>query len=138
MAKSKLGTRSKKPTKKERPDDSDETRARRRRGRAVRARGSSFEREVAEKLRGVFPNVRRLLENHKDDANGVDLLHTGLYRIQCKRMARYAPLTNIEQVTADEELMGEVPVLITKGDQKRILVALPLEEFVRLLRKSLC
>lgn len=130
-----LGVKSRTPTKREKAGDSDETRARRRRGRSVRARGSAFEREIANALKPIFPEARRLLENHKDDARGVDILHTGDYRFQCKRMARYAKLDCIEEVQCDE-MLGEVPVLVAKADHKRVLAVLPFEELLRLLQAT--
>lgn len=100
-----------------------------------RLKGKSFELKIANFLKPIYPNCRRLLENHADDAQGVDLLHTGPYRIQCKSYRQYAPLTKIEEVQCDE-MMGEVPLLVTKGNNKRILVAMPIEEFLRLLKLS--
>ncbi len=124
-----------KPTKKEREDDSDELRNKRRRSRGARTKGLSFEREIAIALRPVFPNARRLLENHSDDANGVDILHTGDYKFQCKRLRKYCNPNRIEEVQCDE-VIGEVPVLITQGDRKRILAIIPFEELLRLLKLS--
>lgn len=98
-------------------------------------KGNGYEREIANALKKIFPNARRLLENHKDDANGVDLLHTGHYRIQCKRYKAYAPISKIEEVQYSE-LMGEVPILITRGNSKPSLVVMPLEEFIRLLKND--
>jgi hypothetical protein len=100
----------------------------------ARTKGLQFERKIAAELRVVFPDARRHLENHADDAAlGADLMYTGRYRIQCKRGRKAAPLTAIQQVKADE-LMGEVPVLITQGDHERVLVAMPFEEWLRLLK----
>ncbi len=104
-------------------------------GKLSRTKGHSFERFIAQMLRCVFKDCRRHLEYHERDANGVDLLHTGHYRIQCKRLAKYANLKAIKEVTADE-MFGEVPVLITQGDRERVLVVIPIEEFVRLLKSS--
>lgn len=102
-------------------------------GKWARTKGHSFERLIAKRLRLVFgPSVRRHLEYQDGECYGVDLVNTAHYRIQCKRGAKPASLSAIKEVEADE-LMGEVPVLITQGDQGRILVALPFEEFVRLL-----
>lgn len=101
-------------------------------GAMSRRKGHSFERQIAIELRQVFPEARRQLEYHSKDANGVDLQGTGFYRIQCKRGRKWASLNAINEVVADE-LLGEVPVLITQGDRERILVALPLEEFIRLV-----
>lgn len=104
-------------------------------GRSSRSRGLTFERSMVDALRPVFPSVKRHLEFQKSEANGYDLDNTDHFRIQCKRMARYAPLTKIQEVICDEEL-GEVPVLITAGDGLPPLVCLPLEEFVRLVAVS--
>lgn len=102
-------------------------------GRLSRTKGIEFERETAIALRVVFPDARRHLENHELDATGVDLMGTGPYRVQCKRGRKYASLTAISEVQCDET-MGDVPVLVTRGDDLRALVAVPLEEFIDLLK----
>ncbi len=130
--------KSKKPTKKELMSD-DEKKAlthKRRKSGYSRKKGHTFERDIAVSLRHIFPEARRLLENHKDDAKGVDILHTGLYRIQCKKYQNYVSPGRIKEVQCDE-LLGEVPVLITAGDNKRPLVVIPYDEFLRLLEASL-
>lgn len=104
-------------------------------GRRARTKGHSFEREIAIQLRDIFPKARRHLEYQDAEANGVDLVETGRFRIQCKRLKKYASLTMIEEIQSDE-LSGEVPVLVTQGDGKPVLVALPLADFLCLLRDS--
>lgn len=85
-------------------------------------------------LRGIFPKCRRHLEYQDCEANGVDLVETGFYRIQCKRGRKWSSISAIEEVTADE-MLGEVPVLVTQGDHKRILAVIPFEEFMRLISR---
>lgn len=102
-------------------------------GKLSRTKGHSFEREIARLLKCVFPNARRHLEYHQRDANGIDLIETGPYKIQCKRGRKYASLSKIKEIQAFEEL-GDVPVLVTKGDNEPILVALPIDEFIYLLK----
>ncbi len=105
-------------------------------GKLSRTKGHSFEREIAKALRKIFPKARRHLENHEEDAaNGADLIFTGKYRIQCKRGRKPSSLSAIKQVKADE-MFGEVPILVTQGDRERILVAMPWEEFLRLIQKG--
>lgn len=104
-------------------------------GRRARQKGHGFEREVAVALREVFPEARRHLEYQDSQANGVDLAETGKYRIQCKRMQQYAPLSKIEEVEYDPDF-GDVPVLVTAADGKAWLAALPFQEFVRLLKRE--
>lgn len=101
-------------------------------GKKSRTKGHGFERQVAILFREVFPGAKRQLEYQEDECRGVDLEGTGPYRVQCKRMRKYVSLSAIKEVQCDE-LLGEVPVLVTQGDRERILVALPLEEFLRLL-----
>ncbi len=101
-------------------------------GKLSRTKGHSFEREIAIALRRIFPDCRRHLEYQDAEANGVDLVNTGAYKIQCKRGKKYCSFSAIKEITADE-LLGEIPVLVTKGDNERVLVALPIEEFIRLL-----
>lgn len=107
-------------------------------GKHARTKGHSFERFIAQCLRvaEVFPEARRQLEYHIDDCKGVDLVNTGIYKLQCKKLKKYAPLSAIKEIECDE-LLGDVPVLVTQGDRERILVCLPFEEWVRLVRLSL-
>ena len=99
----------------------------------VRTKGHAFEREVAKALKPIFPLARRQLEYHENDCLGVDIANTGPYRIQCKRYKAYAPISKIEEVKADE-LMGEVPILVTKADRGPVLAVLPFDELLRLIR----
>lgn len=99
-------------------------------GKHQRTKGHGFEREVAIQLRKVFPECKRHLENQIQEAKGFDLDNTGPFRFQCKAMARYAPISRIEEV---QDLAGTIPALITKGDRKKPVVALYLEDFIRIL-----
>ncbi len=101
-------------------------------GKGCRAKGHSFERWVAEQMRRIYPEARRLLEYQAEEANGVDLQNTGRYLIQCKRNRKYAPLSAIEEIQICP-IEGGTPVLVTKGDGKTPLAVLPFEEFIRLL-----
>lgn len=103
-------------------------------GRRSRRKGHQFEREMAIALRKIFPGARRQLEYHSRDARGVDLQETGPYRIQCKKLQKYAPIERIFEVQYD--CREEVPVLITAGDSRPPMVVLPLTEFLRLLETA--
>jgi hypothetical protein len=102
-------------------------------GKLSRTKGLNFERAIAVELRCVFPAARRLLENHSEDAQGVDILHTGRFKFQCKRGRRYASFTAIEEIQCDPAL-GDVPVLVTRADDKPALAALPWADFLDLLK----
>jgi hypothetical protein len=104
--------------------------------RRARKKGHEFERWCAIKLRKVFPNAKRHLEFQKSEAKGIDLDHTGQYKIQCKRMKKYAPITCIEEVQCHDWL-GEIPVLITAADDRPALAVIPLHELIRLIERDL-
>ena len=101
-------------------------------GKYVRAKGHSFERAVANKLRHIYPDVRRHLEYHKEDADkGIDLINTGKYGIQCKAYKNYAPINKIEEVK------DGIPVLVTKGNNKRPVACMYLDDYIDLLTELL-
>lgn len=104
--------------------------------RRARTKGLTFERWCAEKLRPLFPRVKRHLEFQKEEALGIDLDNTGSYKIQCKKWAAYAPINCLKEVQHCAEL-GDVPVLITAGDADPPVAVIPLEEFIRLVRVDL-
>lgn len=95
-----------------------------------RTKGHSFEREIAARLRGVFPKALRELEYQKSKALGVDLGGTGRYRVQCKRFRKYANPSRISEIRSDGEF---VPVLVTKADRGETLAVLPLDHLIELI-----
>ena len=99
-------------------------------GRAVRRKGHSFERECAIKLRRVFPDAKRHLENQKQEALGFDLDNTGPFKFQCKAYMEYAAINKINEVIYTK---GQMPGLITKGDGKKPIVCIYLDDFVKIL-----
>lgn len=105
-------------------------------GKAQRTKGHSFERWAAIQFRSLFPKARRHLEYHQTDATGIDLVDTGLFRVQCKRGKRYAPLTAIKEIQLDP-IEGGIPLLITKADKAEAMVAMPLSDFLMLIKDGL-
>lgn len=102
-------------------------------GAHSRRKGHQFERDVAIALREIYPNARRQLEYHEDDCAGVDIVNTGPFRIQCKKLKKYAPISCIEEVV-HFDFLGEIPVLITAGDNKPPLAVIPLDVFLDLIK----
>lgn len=101
-----------------------------------RRKGHNFERAIAQQLRPIFPKVRRKLEYQIDQCIGIDLEETGRYKFQCKKLKAYAPVSTIEEVKCDQ-MLGDVPVVVTAGDSLPAMAILPWEEFLRLLQLSL-
>lgn len=98
-------------------------------GRHSRTKGHSYEREIVNKLKPLFPNAKRHLESQAVEAlKGIDLEHTGALKIQCKRLKNYAPINKLEEVN-----VSGIPVLVTKGDRKKDVVCLYLDDFIKIL-----
>jgi len=101
-------------------------------GKLSRNKGHSYEREIAQRFRELYPDARRQLEYHEDDCNGIDIQGVGPFDIQCKRFKKYAPLSCIEEVLPKPD---RIPVLITKGDRKDDIVCLYLNDFIEILKE---
>lgn len=101
----------------------------------ARTKGHSFERLIAASLRLVFPGARRQLEYHSRDAKGIDIQECGPYRIQCKKLKSYASVNTIKEVQCDREL-GDIPVLVTAGDNLEPVAVLFYSDFLRLVKDA--
>lgn len=105
-------------------------------GKMQRRKGHAFERWCAIQFRRIFPDARRHLEFQKEEAaHGVDLVHCGRYKIQCKRGRRYASVTAIFQVKICP-IEGGCPILITQADRQDPMAVLPLNELLQLIKRS--
>lgn len=103
------------------------------RGKAARKKGLDFERDIAARFRAIgFTGARRQLEFQIEDANGVDLQGCDPYFVQCKKLRQYASVNTIQEVKC-QRWLGEVPVLITAGDNQEPMAVLPLEDFIGLI-----
>lgn len=99
-------------------------------GKYQRRKGKTFEQKIARLFRPFFPTSKRHLEFQCDEAEqGTDVI-AGSFRIQCKAYKSYAPINKIEEINSDG-----IPLLITKGDYKRTVVAIYLDDFLDLLEK---
>lgn len=99
-----------------------------------RRKGHQFERDMVNLFKKIFPGAMRQLEYQKEvAAQGIDLINTGRYFIQCKRERLYSRINAIFQVKIDP-LVGGCPVLITKGDGLQPMAVLPLKELIKLIR----
>lgn len=100
-----------------------------------RSKGHDFERWCAVQFRKLFPDARRQLEYHADDAKGVDLQGTAPYLVQCKAYNQYAPITCLTEIQVCP-IEGGIPVLVTKGDSLPPVAVLSLEDFLSLVRDA--
>lgn len=104
-------------------------------GKYSRRKGHQFERDIANQLKDIFPEARRQLEYHSADANGVDIQNTESFFFQCKKYKSYVPCTKINEIRCDRSL-GEVPILVTAGDNLEPLAVLPFKDLLNLIREA--
>lgn len=100
-------------------------------GKRSRAKGHSFERKIAKRLRdeGIFPNAERQLEYQENQCSGVDLANTGALKIQCKRMKKSIPMSKLYEVKAHG-----IACLVSKVDREDTLVTMKFDDFLKILK----
>ncbi len=90
-------------------------------GRGSKAKGSQFERELAEYLNGKvgITSRRALLSGGGRNDGGADLAGTPLIHVEAKRTETFAPYAAMQQ--AEESIRkggrGEMPVVIQRRNQ---------------------
>lgn len=101
-------------------------------GRTSRRKGHQFERDI---VNALGDGAKRVLEYQ--EGLGYDVEYERL-RIQCKRGKSYAPINKIEEVyegmkkSNNKDIQTAIPALITKADKKRAIVALYLDDFIKI------
>ena len=101
-------------------------------GKMSRNKGHSYEREIANRFKEIgFPGAKRKLEYQISEAQGYDIEGVGNLRPQLKRYKDYCPISKIEEVQCNGP--KDIPILITRGDRKRDVVALYLDDFLKII-----
>lgn len=101
----------------------------------VRQKGHSFERYVARLMQFIgYEKAHRQLEFQINNAHGIDIAETGLYKIQCKKTKKYVPMSTINEVKVMSP--NDIPVLIAAGDSEPPLVTMFLEDWLELVSSS--
>ena len=92
-----------------------------------RTNGHNFERECADELKSVFPEVKRHLEYQVQEAMGIDLDNTGPFLFQCKYGKRHASPNVLDEIQS-KEIMDFKVVLTRKTSESEIYAILTLED----------
>lgn len=98
--------------------------------KSQRDKGAGYEREVCATLQAVLGReVKRHISQSRDGGNDITL---GKFRIECKRRKALGVYAFIEQAQfgRDEK---EIPVVIMRGDGKRSLLMMYLDDAMPLL-----
>jgi hypothetical protein len=104
---------------------------------AERRKGVVFENEICGILRDKLGGVvhRNLAQSRGGEIEGGDIV-VAKYTIECKRRARIGVHAWLEQARADADA-GQVPVVVARGDGKRPLAILDLDELLALIQGEL-
>lgn len=95
-------------------------------------KGNGFELECLHMWQDIFPEAcTARFGDRSADAKGHDIINCEQFKIQCKRNRKYANPNKIEEVQIED---GEVPILMTRGDNKKTMVVLPADEFFKILK----
>ena len=98
-----------------------------------RSKGHTFERFIANVFKACgFKDAQRQLEYQANQAQGIDLMGTGAFRVQCKKTKTYVSINTINEVKVKDP-STEIPVLIAAGDNLKPMVTMGLDAFVLLL-----
>jgi len=105
------------------------------RGRRNRQRGQEGEREVANLLtESLGIEVKRLLGQERD--MGADI-STPPYRWEIKRRKRIGLVYDWMDEANASLKQGERPVVCFRADGKKWIVAIPIDEFIKLIREEI-
>ena len=106
------------------------------RGKSARTKGHSFERRVAQDFRDIdFDDAMtaRAGDRAQDEA-GCDIVNVLPFKVQCKAKKDYVSVSTMEEVKVS---YGEIPVVVTKADRKKIRVILNYDDFLLLAKHLL-
>jgi len=100
--------------------------------RYARKKGHDFEREISRDFNEIGYDTKTTRNarggNWSATDNGIDLVNTGRYDVQCKRLASYVSVNTIK------EIKGEgIPLLITKANGEPSMAIMPWDELKKLL-----
>lgn len=103
-----------------------------------RKKGHRFECDVANDFKSMgFKNAGTTRErrggNWSDSDNGIDLVETGPFSVQCKSWEDYVSIERIREIQLPE---GQIPLLITKGDFKEPMAVLPWKKMMEIIQRA--
>jgi len=101
-------------------------------GKMQKLKGKVYEQEIARAFKELYPGTERYL-NDVYGGKGVDVI-AGPYKIQCKRYKDYCPVNKLEEVVYTQ---GDMPILATRGDKKKTIICLYLDDFIEILKRSI-
>jgi len=99
-------------------------------GNHSRDKGHNFERLIVKDFRDLgFEDANRNLTETQIYEQGVDLVHTGIFKVQCKKYKKYVNPNKIEEI---KDKTG-FPLLITAGDRKEPVACMYWKDLIKII-----
>jgi hypothetical protein len=96
-----------------------------------RKKGHNYERQVAKEMRQFFPDAKTSRDGARgEDPRGVDLIHTGMFNIQCKARQNLNSFSVLRDMPDDHN----INVVFWKRNHEKDVVVLSKEDFYELLQ----
>lgn len=103
--------------------------------KGARKKGHDFERYVASRFVDAgWTKAKRHLEYQPGTQQGFDLDGTYPFKVQCKKHAKYVNPSLISEINPVNP--GDIPVLVTAGNNKEPLACLSFDSFLLLSRAA--
>jgi hypothetical protein len=99
-------------------------------GKLSRTKGKKGELEIITVLKSKYPDAKRELDQFQESLT-CDIKNTGKYRIQVKRRKVRPAVEVMLQEAAIGIEVGEVPLLMIRGDKGRWLAVMYAEDWIR-------
>ena len=102
-------------------------------GKMSRTKGHDFEREIARDFQSIgYKDAKRNVTEAQTGGQGIDLVGTDIFDVQCKRKRAYSPINTIDEVPVTRD---RIRLLITKADRKPAMAVLEWNDLMDLIRK---
>lgn len=102
-------------------------------GKMSRVKGHNLEREIARDFQSIgFEDAKRNVTETQTGGQGIDLINTGVFDVQCKRKKSYVSVNTIDEVPIVKD---RIRLLITKADRKPAMAVLEWDDLMNLIRR---
>lgn len=106
----------------------------------ARDRGAAYEREVCKDLERYLGGIfNRKLGQARDSGNDIDIKRENgtVVRLEAKRRRSIGNLYEWMEQATNSCSVGDTPVVVCRGDNKRSLVVMDLADFLMMVEKDL-
>jgi hypothetical protein len=105
-------------------------------GSMEREKGASFERDVANEFKEVFPSARRGLGQARDAGEVADVAEVGPFWPECKHHKKTNARAALAQAVKASKKSGRIPIAVCKDNFAEPTVTMRFSDFLALLKSG--